>query len=1071
MFPILNRRTTSLALVLAVGGTLSAQVTTGALSGKVTDASGKALAKARVTIESPALFRPRVAVTDERGEWRVGLLPPGDYKVLFLAEDHITQSQELRLGVGRNEAVNARLKPIQDSAGATVAVVDGVVSVAEAKAGNKVSANFTGEQLEAVPYSSRPDMLYTYVPGTRSDNLTIRGADIRTGMRYLVDGIDVRDEYSGNGILSPVMDSVEDIQLVLSAVNARNGRSLGSQFVVVTKRGSNEFQGSLRGRYQRANWATDAGTATSFSLGQDGDDASLQRWEYTVSGPILKDRIWFAVSGSHSPATSFSRQHGFWDETFGGSIAQLGPVLTRNTAYANTDAVLHAGLPGYSLDIPTQPTPYPQMIQTGQWDVHLSGLISTNHMLEARFGKNKTDYKPSSGIESPQAGMQTSNINHDSNWALNYQATLAANVMLEATLSSVKRESGDEIGRVNGARTPLMVNLQSADASRNYPLYSQNTQVFPGPGFNMMRNSASGQLQTHANKNFEVNLRAFVDFFGLHELDFGGESYSAIYNPGNSYGDDNQQVYAGGYLRNGADYRFPTVVWEPTVNKITGSVFNWGVAPVLLQSWASAADQVNTARAFWLNDNWSATPSLNITLGLRFNAVKMKNQDGSTIQKDSNLEPRFQVRWDPGRDGKNIYSLAFTRSNASFDSRLSSRLVTNPANYYTVRGWKGDGTQPALSTLGASTDGGLYGVRWVSYDQLIDHSNYTTVPFVFVNNAVTNRADNLKTPYADQIELSYHHRFVDGGTFRISAIDKRFKREVFSYSDYSWDFLVLSKDPSGQNGGTPRWLYATQWANSPFTRVYQSVEMSLQDHISSRLFWNLSWTYTHERVKDQAGRLNMASVRTSPNNPIPASDYLADGITRHDHVINSFLTYMRPVGKGSLNFTLAGTYTTALPASLMGTDVFTMPTGGPTQNDPVHNPNNYAIQAAPSGMNRVPVYYGGFGQYKLGTDVFRLDLAINWNLPLGFRKLALLGSLGVNDLLHNSYSLAGHGNNRPLMNPLTNGYPTGGVFGNFSPGGQPRAGWGQASGFPGSYSAFNYSSIGRVTNVSMGLRF
>ena len=113
----------AVAFALVSGSALVAQVTSGSLSGSVKDAKGAPIVGATVTLDSPALFNPRVLKSNERGEWRAPLLPPGSYKVTAVKEGYITAAaKDIRLGVGTALSQDVVLKSVT-AAAATVEVI------------------------------------------------------------------------------------------------------------------------------------------------------------------------------------------------------------------------------------------------------------------------------------------------------------------------------------------------------------------------------------------------------------------------------------------------------------------------------------------------------------------------------------------------------------------------------------------------------------------------------------------------------------------------------------------------------------------------------------------------------------------------------------------------------------------------------------------------------------------------------------------------------------------------------------------------------------------------------------
>lgn len=99
-----------LALVSAAAP-LAAQQGTSSIRGQVTDPSGAAVARARVSITSPETSRSRVTRTDARGFYAAPALPAGRYEVAVEASGF---SKFRRLGivmaVGEQARIDFRLR-------------------------------------------------------------------------------------------------------------------------------------------------------------------------------------------------------------------------------------------------------------------------------------------------------------------------------------------------------------------------------------------------------------------------------------------------------------------------------------------------------------------------------------------------------------------------------------------------------------------------------------------------------------------------------------------------------------------------------------------------------------------------------------------------------------------------------------------------------------------------------------------------------------------------------------------------------------------------------------------------
>ena len=71
----------SVALVLAMAASLSAQEVTGRLEGRVLTPDGTPLSLVAITVTSPGLQGQRIATTDQRGRFLIPALPVGSYQV------------------------------------------------------------------------------------------------------------------------------------------------------------------------------------------------------------------------------------------------------------------------------------------------------------------------------------------------------------------------------------------------------------------------------------------------------------------------------------------------------------------------------------------------------------------------------------------------------------------------------------------------------------------------------------------------------------------------------------------------------------------------------------------------------------------------------------------------------------------------------------------------------------------------------------------------------------------------------------------------------------------------------
>ena len=85
---------------------LGAQTATGSLSGSVTDAFGKAVAGAKVSVKNVATEESSEATTDLSGHYNVPNLAAGDYEVTVSSEGKGTTASKVTLAAGAAPILN-----------------------------------------------------------------------------------------------------------------------------------------------------------------------------------------------------------------------------------------------------------------------------------------------------------------------------------------------------------------------------------------------------------------------------------------------------------------------------------------------------------------------------------------------------------------------------------------------------------------------------------------------------------------------------------------------------------------------------------------------------------------------------------------------------------------------------------------------------------------------------------------------------------------------------------------------------------------------------------------------------
>ena len=286
-----------------------AQSSTTSLRGTVTDASGAAVAAAKVTLTSPDRGIERTTTTGAVGGYEFLQLLPGTYQLTVeMAGFRKFEQKGIQLLINTPSTTNVTL-----AVGATSETVEVTGEAAQVNTTDaSLGIAFSEGQIKSLPLEARnvaellslqAGVAYTgNNPQINEDIDTRKGAvnGARSDQSNItLDGVSVNDQLGKafKSVLPVSLDSVQEFRVTTTNYNADQGGSSGAQVALVTKSGTNKFHGSLY-EYHR-NTITSANdyfvkTAQLLS-GQPNKAPQLIRniFGASVGGPIMKDRLYF----------------------------------------------------------------------------------------------------------------------------------------------------------------------------------------------------------------------------------------------------------------------------------------------------------------------------------------------------------------------------------------------------------------------------------------------------------------------------------------------------------------------------------------------------------------------------------------------------------------------------------------------------------------------------------------------------------------------------------------------------------------------------------------------------------
>jgi outer membrane receptor protein involved in Fe transport len=285
------------AAVLLTASLAQAQSTTGTISGRVVDAQQLPVPGVTVNAESPNLQGIRTAVTSENGDYILTLLPSGQYTITFELSGFQRVQRTVTLAPTQVLPVEVTMGPAAVSE--TVEVVGRSADVLTNTA--QVATNFNQELIASLPTNRDLSATMLMAPSVHSTgpsgNFSIAGSMSFENL-YLINGVTVNENLRGQAFNLYIEDAIQETTVATAGVSAEFGRFGGGVVNVITKSGGNQYSGSFRTSLFNDDWRSLVPRRTRDTFANDTKlDKLVPQYEYTVGGPIVRDRLWFFTAG------------------------------------------------------------------------------------------------------------------------------------------------------------------------------------------------------------------------------------------------------------------------------------------------------------------------------------------------------------------------------------------------------------------------------------------------------------------------------------------------------------------------------------------------------------------------------------------------------------------------------------------------------------------------------------------------------------------------------------------------------------------------------------------------------
>ncbi len=293
----------TVALMAAAPAAVYAQQTTASVRGTITDANGAPVSGAAVTIIHLPTATVASTVAGANGSFsQANLRVGGPYRLTVQADGYEAGIIE---GVSLNAGSSA---PLRITLNSTADIADVITVRGERldsiSLDNGIGSAFTAAEIDAQPSFSRDfsDVLARdpLVTSFGNGELSIAGVG-RNFNTLSLDGIEIGEQFgiaSGGAFPSqrpPIdLDSIESVSVTVADFSVLNNGFQGGNINVVTRSGTNEFDGVI-GYYM-----TDADYVGDRAFGNDYDAGNFEEEEISINvgGPIIEDHLFFFVSYS-----------------------------------------------------------------------------------------------------------------------------------------------------------------------------------------------------------------------------------------------------------------------------------------------------------------------------------------------------------------------------------------------------------------------------------------------------------------------------------------------------------------------------------------------------------------------------------------------------------------------------------------------------------------------------------------------------------------------------------------------------------------------------------------------------
>jgi hypothetical protein len=426
-------------------------LTKGSIGGTVTDATGAAVAGAKVTVTGQT--GERTETSNESGVFRVDNLTPGTYTVKVEQTGFKTSiANSVTVNVGKESTLNLKLETGEISATVDVTATAGGIDQQSTGTGQ----NLNDQLFQNVPVQRGVSSLFYLSPGATDsinggrDNPSIAGGSALDNL-YVADGVNITNSAFGGigtfsrsyGALGTGINTsfIKEVQVKTGGFEPQYGQSEGGIINIITQSGGNAYHGAVYGFARPSSFEATRRQADDLRVNKQGKLLHEENYDVgaDVGGyvPGMKNNLFFF--GSFNPTIR--------REIVQGVSANASDISAGNGDIVNSGLFNSRG-------------EFARRYRTYNYAGKLDWVINPNHQVTfSIFGDpTKTNVSSFSALNIDNTTGDSALDYGTRNWAVRYNGSLSPTWTLNSSFSQ-GRSTFNETGFANlnliQVRTPI----------------------------------------------------------------------------------------------------------------------------------------------------------------------------------------------------------------------------------------------------------------------------------------------------------------------------------------------------------------------------------------------------------------------------------------------------------------------------------------------------------------------------------------------------------------------------------------------------------------------------------------